>query len=297
MSVVAAPSPDEKARPCAAPSSDARHSCSAVRVGFADAGVVVALVDADRLLHVGRGLVDRRRDRAGRRVRRLPLVDRARLEVHRADATGRVSAPSHVARLRERLVRARRVPPRAEHLELPRLAVEARLDAADEAVAGEDRQDVVAVLALRLRHVHLEAVVEVEERLGPVAVVDEAVEGREERDAVGNRVRRRSRDAPPSPSASSRTPSARKRCSANARSASRSETVSTSGYQRSARSHSRLPPVRPTTATTPRVLRIWSMSDTFRAPHHGCRSSRRARVCSRSSRESIGPLRSSSRRT
>ena len=38
------------------------------------------------------------------------------------------------------------------------------------------------------------------------------------------------------------------------------------------------------------------MSDTLRAPHQGCRSSRRARECSRMSRESIGPLRSSSRR-
>ena len=55
----------------------------------------------------------------------------------------------------------------------------------------EDRQDVVAVFALRLRHVHLEAVAEVEERLRAVAVVDETVEGGEERDAIGDgRVRR-----------------------------------------------------------------------------------------------------------
>ena len=55
---------------------------------------------------------------------------------------------------------------------------------------------------------------EVEERLGAVAVVDQAVEGREERDAIGDRAVGRPRDAPPSPSRVSRTPSARKRCSA-----------------------------------------------------------------------------------
>ena len=51
--------------------------------GVADPGVVVALVDADGLLHVGRGLVDRRRHGAGGRVRLLAVVDRAGLEVHR----------------------------------------------------------------------------------------------------------------------------------------------------------------------------------------------------------------------
>jgi hypothetical protein len=45
-----------------------------------DARVVVALVDADRLLHVRRRLVDRRDDRAGRRVRLLTDVDRPGLE-------------------------------------------------------------------------------------------------------------------------------------------------------------------------------------------------------------------------
>ena len=47
-----------------------------------DAGVVVSLVDTDRLLHVGRGLVDRRGESSRRRVRLLPLVDRPGLEVH-----------------------------------------------------------------------------------------------------------------------------------------------------------------------------------------------------------------------
>ncbi len=59
-----------------------------------------------------------------------------------------------------------------------------RLDAADDPVAVQDRDDVVAVLALRLRHVHLEPVVEAPEELGARAVVDQPVERREERDAV-----------------------------------------------------------------------------------------------------------------
>ena len=85
MIVVAAPRPEENACPKAAFSSEARHSSSAVRVGFADARVVVALVDADRLLRVRRGLVDRRRHRPGGRVGLLADVDRARLEVHARD--------------------------------------------------------------------------------------------------------------------------------------------------------------------------------------------------------------------
>jgi hypothetical protein len=46
------------------------------------ARVVVALVDADRLLDVRRRLIDRRRERASRRIWLLPLVDCAGLEVH-----------------------------------------------------------------------------------------------------------------------------------------------------------------------------------------------------------------------
>ena len=45
-----------------------------------------------------------------------------------------------------------------------------------------------SVRPLRLRDVHLESVTEVEERLGTVAVVDQAIEGGEEGDAVGHRV-------------------------------------------------------------------------------------------------------------
>src|SRR5207249_6359384 len=76
----------------------------------------------------------------------------------------------------------------AAYVEHAGLAVERRLDAADQPVAAQDRQHVVAVLALRLRHVHLEAVEEVPERLRPATVLDEAVEGGEERDpARGHR--------------------------------------------------------------------------------------------------------------
>ena len=49
-----------------------------------DARVVVALVHADRLLRERGGLVDRRRQRARRRVGLLAGMDRARLELHRA---------------------------------------------------------------------------------------------------------------------------------------------------------------------------------------------------------------------
>src|SRR6187200_1799080 len=90
------------------------------------------------------------------------------------------------AEARERLVGTRGVAPGAEHIELAALAVEPRLDPADEAVADEDGQDVVAVLPLRPRHVHLEPVAEVEERLGAVAVVDQSVERGEEGHAVGD---------------------------------------------------------------------------------------------------------------
>src|SRR6187455_2919741 len=73
-------------------------------------------------------------------------------------------APSHFAR--RRAVRA-----------MPGPAL------AGASVSAQNREDVVAVLALGLRHVHFEPVEEVPQSLGAVAVVDEAVEGREKRDA------------------------------------------------------------------------------------------------------------------
>ena len=50
------------------------------------ARVVVALVLADRLLHVGRGLVDGRDHRSGHRIGLLPDMDRTGLELHRPEA-------------------------------------------------------------------------------------------------------------------------------------------------------------------------------------------------------------------
>src|SRR5439155_18972752 len=52
--------------------------------GICDARVVVALVLPDGVLSVGRRLVDRSRDRTGRRVGFLAYVDRAGFEVHAA---------------------------------------------------------------------------------------------------------------------------------------------------------------------------------------------------------------------
>src|SRR5687768_13962036 len=57
------------------------------------------------------------------------------------------------------------------------LAVHARVDAPDEAVAVQDGEDVVAVLALGWRHVYLYAVAKVEYLLGALAVANQVVEG------------------------------------------------------------------------------------------------------------------------
>ena len=75
MIVVVAPRPDENAMPCSAPSRLASASSSAPAGRVGGARVVVALVLADLLLHVGRGLVDRRDHGAGGRVRVLARVD------------------------------------------------------------------------------------------------------------------------------------------------------------------------------------------------------------------------------
>ena len=60
-----------------------------------DPGVVVALVNSDRLLCKGGGLVDGRRHGAGGRVGLLAGMDRPRLEVHGRDRSYRrtVSRP------------------------------------------------------------------------------------------------------------------------------------------------------------------------------------------------------------
>src|SRR4051812_39736831 len=100
----------------------------------------------------------------------------------------RIQPPRQLAqRLRERHRLLPVLPPRAKHAELARLPVVHRLDTADDTVAAQDRQHVVAVFALRLRDVHLQPVAEPPQRLGPVAVGDEPVERREEGDAVAER--------------------------------------------------------------------------------------------------------------
>src|SRR6266511_3826661 len=62
-----------------------------------------------------------------------------------------------------------------------------RVDAADEPLAVQDRQDVVAELAPGRRLVDLEPEAEAEQLLGASAVGDQAVEGRQQRRAAGER--------------------------------------------------------------------------------------------------------------
>src|SRR3954453_14427345 len=70
----------------------------------------------------------------------------------------------------QRLVEPGRVAPGAEQLERVPAAVEPRLRASGDAVAGEQREDVVAVLALRGGDVHLEPIAETEQRLRAITV-------------------------------------------------------------------------------------------------------------------------------
>ena len=59
-----------------------------------------------------------------------------------------------------------------------------RIDPADQAAAGQQRHHEVAVHALGLRHVGLQAVLEAEQPRRPLAVPDERVERRQQRDPV-----------------------------------------------------------------------------------------------------------------
>ena len=61
------------------------------------------------------------------------------------------------------------------------LAVGGRVELPHQPVAVEDRQREVAPAALGRRLVHLERVLELEQLLGPHAIVDEPVEGRQQR--------------------------------------------------------------------------------------------------------------------
>ena len=134
--------------------------------GVRDARVVVALVHADGLLHVRRRLVDRRDDRAGRRVGLLPDVDRARLEVHRRSLAARCARGRGCARAAWRRARASRRRCRARRgsavkrriRSTPSRAVGLEVGAAEEAVAREQRQHVVAVDPLVLALVDLDQV-------------------------------------------------------------------------------------------------------------------------------------------
>src|SRR6478672_2594491 len=98
----------------------------------------------------------------------------------------RYLGPEKDRQLAECLVQPGGVAPGSEQLELACLAIEARLRATRQPVSDQEREDVVAVLAFRGRDVHLEPVPKAEERFGPSAIVDEAVERREQRDAVGD---------------------------------------------------------------------------------------------------------------
>ena len=201
-------------------------------------------------------------------------MDCARLEVHQPDANQRSSLLSGSARSSGCSPGSHQTPLTLERALLP---VEDRLDAADEPVAVEDGQDVVAVLPLRRRDVHLEPVVEVPERLGAGAVVDEPVERGEERRAGRDRrvlgLRVRDQPAALEPHAERAEALLREQLLG----AVGQRIVSVSGYQRPARSQTRCLPRRPTTATSPRAARISSISPILRAPHQSC--------CSRSKPE------------
>ena len=123
-----------------------------------------------------------------------------------------------------------------------------------------------AVLAFRLRHVHLESVEETPKLVRAVAVGHELVERGEECRARGGHGRPRHPDGNPAPLEVAHT-CERNRRSSDSRSASRHGIVSVSGYQRSARSQSRCLPRRPTTATSPRAFSTPSMRPILRSPH------------------------------
>ena len=72
------------------------------------------------------------------------------------------------------------------HPEDPLLAVKLRVNPADQLLAVQRRQDVIAVLPLIPGHIHLQLVLKIEEGRRPVAVVNEPVERREQRRASGS---------------------------------------------------------------------------------------------------------------
>src|SRR5205814_6455052 len=74
------------------------------------------------------------------------------------------------------------LPPQSKHSQNIGLAIDARLDPPDEAVAVQDRQHVVAPAALGLGDVHLPEVVESEEVAQQAPVPDQRIQRRDEGD-------------------------------------------------------------------------------------------------------------------
>ena len=93
----------------------------------------------------------------------------------------RVGEPIDEAILVERVEAV--LPPDPQDPECLRLAIDPWLDSADKPVPEPDRQDVIAPSTLRGRDVDLPDVVEPEQQAQQLAVPDERIERREERDA------------------------------------------------------------------------------------------------------------------
>ena len=77
MALIAA-MPLAKTRAATPPSSDARFSSSRVTRGIRNSRILVPLVLADPLLHIGRTQINGNVDSACQRIRLLPIVNRAR---------------------------------------------------------------------------------------------------------------------------------------------------------------------------------------------------------------------------
>src|SRR5687768_7813215 len=111
-------------------------------------------------------------------------VDAGEAHVRAQRIAHRVDEPVGAHRLESLL------PPEPEHLYASGSAVDARLDAAGQPVAEEDRQHVPAPPPLGRRVEELPDVVELEQRTEEAAVPDQRIERREERNR-GRRLRRR----------------------------------------------------------------------------------------------------------
>ena len=161
----------------------------------------------------------------------------------------------------------------------------------DDPVAAQDRQDVVAVLALRGRDVHLEPVEEAPERLRPVAVVDEPVERREEGRARGRHgLVVGIRMGEQLPALELRRPASASRRSSISRLRLLPGIRSISGYTRSARSQSALLPLPPDDRDLAACVQEPSMKAIFRLPHHRWSSRSKPRVLDLAREQRAAPL-------